>query len=186
MGLWDQFLVVGSESTDVGVPGVPGVQPLGSQGGWQFFRLPVDWSIAPSEAVEQATRTANAPAIGGFVLDSDSAALWFDDAEGRSGWLTINPAYDDSMDELTERWADADARHEAADELARWASANAPKQPSAEEIVARLAGLEDERLSSQIGMPAMLFAEDGLSAVFEDLLGFPSLEATVFSAGRED
>ena len=178
MGLWEQFLVVGSDSNDVGVPGV---QSLGSRDGWGYFRLPGDWSIAPSEAVEQAMQSVNALAIGAFVIDSDSAAIWFDDSEGRSGWLAINPGYDDSMEEFTERWADQGERRAAADELARWAAANAPKQPSADEITAKLADLEDQRLSAQIGVPAMVFAEDGVRAVFEDLLGFPSLDGTVFS-----
>lgn len=183
MGLWDQFLIVGSETADVSVPGV---QPLGSRDGRQYVRLPEDWSIAPAEAVQRATRAGHGAAIGAFVLDSDSAAIWFDDAAGRSGWLAINPGYDESMEDHTSRWADAGARRAAAEELARWAAANAPKQPSGDAILATLAKLEDKRLSAQIGVPAMVFAEDGLRAVFEDLLGFPSLEETVFSVGRDD
>jgi hypothetical protein len=181
VGLWDQFLVVRSESHDVGVPGA---LPLGGHAGWQYFRLPADWSIAPSEAVQQATRAGHAAAIGAFVLDSDSAGIWFDDAGGRSGWMAINPGYDESMEEYTERWADPSARREAADELSRWAAANAPQEPSGEEIVAALTKLENKGLSAQIGLPAMVFAEDGVRVVFEDLLGFPSLDGTVFSAGH--
>jgi hypothetical protein len=56
---------------------------------------------------------------------------------------------------------------------------------SADEIVATLADLDDQRLSAEIGVPAMVFAEDGLRAVFEELLGFPSLEETVFSVGSD-
>jgi hypothetical protein len=159
MGMWDQFLVVGSEATDVDVPDV---QPLGSRDGRQYFRLPADWSFAPSEAVQRAIRAGHGPAIGAFVLDSDCAAIWFDDADGRAGWIAINPGYDESMEEHTNRWADDGALRDAAEELARWAAANAPKQPPSDAILTTLAKLEDKRLSAQIGVPAMVFAEDGL------------------------
>jgi hypothetical protein len=182
MGLWDQFLVVDAQSSDVGVPRA---QPLGSHDGWHYLRLPTDWSIETSAAVESTARKLRASVIGAYVADSDAAAIYFDDADGLSGWIAINPAYGDSPAEHTRRWTDLDARREGADELARWATAHAPRKPSSDEIMAALADLEDDELSTELGMAAMVFAEDGLRAVFQDLLGFRSLDDTVFLVGQD-
>jgi hypothetical protein len=51
--------------------------------------------------------------------------------------------------------------------------------------VAALAELDDEGLTEEVGERAIVFAEDGLRVVFEELLGFPSLDEEVFAVGRE-
>jgi hypothetical protein len=48
--------------------------------------------------------------------------------------------------------------------------------------VAALAGLEDKNLGAQLGERHILFAEDGLRAVFREL-GLPNLDRAVFGTG---
>jgi len=54
-------------------------------------------------------------------------------------------------------------------------------QVSADTILAALADLEEELGESE---RSIVMAEDGLRAIFEDILGFPDLDGAVFMAGN--
>jgi len=54
-------------------------------------------------------------------------------------------------------------------------------QVSADTILAALADLEEELGESE---RSIVMAEDGLRAIFEDILGFPDLDSAVFMAGN--
>ena len=89
--------------------------------------------------------------------------------------------YDDSDEAYTEQWLDPGAHRAAAEALARWAAASTETRPSSDAIVAALADLEDAELGAELGERHILFAEDGLRAVLQDLLGLP-LDRAVFAA----
>jgi hypothetical protein len=179
LGLWDHF--VASRSSEGLAAALPQAQPLGRHGEWEFARLPLDGTIETEDAVSAVVGALDAPAIGAYVLDSDSAAIYFAEPSGVAGYLAINRSYDDSDDDHTEQWLDPGAHRAAAEKLARWAAASTEAKPRAEAIVAALAALEDGNLGSQLGERHILFAEDGVRAVFADALGLPSLDDTVFS-----
>jgi hypothetical protein len=152
---------------------LPVAQPLGRHDEWEFARLPMDGETETPDAVEMAVGSLGVPAIAAFVADSDAAVIYFAEPSGTAGFLAINRSYDDSDESHTEQWLDPDAHRAAAEELARWAAQSTEAKPSSDAIVAALAKLEDAGLSAQIGERQILFAEDGLRAVFE-LLGLPS------------
>jgi hypothetical protein len=58
----------------------------------------------------------------------------------------------------------------AADLLARWAASAAPHHPDGASITAALAAAEDAGLTGQLGERVVMYAEDGVRAVFR-LLG---------------
>jgi hypothetical protein len=182
MGLWDQFIA--SRSSGGLAEALPATQPLGHHGAWEFARLPIEGDTEISDAVGLAVSSLRAPVIGAFVADSDAAAIYFAEPAGESGFLAINRSYDDSDERHTEQWLDPDAHRAAADALARWAAVSTEMTPSSDAIVAALRDLEDDNLGAQLGERHILFAEDGLRAVFQDLLGFPSLDDSVFGTGN--
>jgi hypothetical protein len=179
MGMWTQFVAVGNGTASIDDPRLT---VLGRQGEWLLVRLPEDWSLSPSEAVGSLAAKLRAPAIGGYVADSDAAACWFAPPGGAVAALAINPSYDDSDAAHTRQWIDADQHLTAARALSQWAAQYAPRKPSAGEIVERLAELEDEELSSEVGIRSLVCAEDGLRVIFNDLLGITDLDETVFAA----
>jgi hypothetical protein len=156
-------------------------EPLGQHGEWEFTRLSMEGEVETSDAVEMAVHGLGVPVIGAVVADSDAAVIHFAEPSGASGYLAINRSYDDSDEQHTEQWLDLDAHRAAADALARWAAVSAETKPSSDAIVAALAGLEDAGLSAELGERHILFAEDGLRAVLQDLLGLP-LDRAVFAA----
>src|SRR5207247_7391826 len=85
--------------------------------------------------------------------------------------------YHDSDYEHTEQWVDPDRHREAAAALAAWAAAYAPRKPSEDEILAALEARIDPRLSADVGGRAMVFAEDGVEVIFNELLGIGSIHA---------
>jgi hypothetical protein len=156
-------------------------EPLGQHGEWEFARLSMEGDIETSDAVEMASRGLGVAVIGAFVADSDAAAIHFAEPSGTTGYLAINRSYDDSDEAHTEQWLDPGAHRAAAEALARWAAASTETRPSSEAIVAALADLEDAELGAELGERHILFAEDGLRAVLQDLLGLP-LDRAVFAA----
>ncbi len=80
------------------------------------------WDFGPirriSIAVAAVVRELRVPAIGDFVLDSEAAAICFDEPKGASGHLAINRSYEDSDEELTQLWLDPAKRGSAAEALA--------------------------------------------------------------------
>jgi hypothetical protein len=181
VGLWEHFIA--SRSSAALAITVPVAQPLGQYGAWEFARLPMDGETETSDAVDTVVRTLGVPAIAAFVADSDAAAIYFAEPSGASGYLAINRSYDDSDDRHTDQWLDADAHRAAAEGLARWAARSIEAKPSSDAVIAALAELEDDALSAELGERHILFAEDGLRAVFQDLLGFPNLDRVVFAVG---
>ena len=180
MGLWDQFV---AEKSSGLLPGaIPMSQDLGRRGDWEFVRVPLETGAEAPDLVATAVSELGVPAIGGYVADSDAAAVYFAEPSGRSGSLAINTSYDDSDDEHTEQWLDPDAHRAAAEALCAWAATATEARPSSEQIVEALARLEDERLGRELGGRHIVFAEEGLRAVF-DVLGFPSLDDVVFGVG---
>ncbi len=167
--------------TDAADLGMPSVEPLGEHDGWRYVRVPSD--VGTDAAVENVARLLEAPLIGAYVADSDAAAVYCADGSGLRGWLAINPSYDDGDPQHTEQWLDAEAHKDAAEAVARWAADHAPKKPSGAEIVSALAELEDPDLGAEVGERMLVFAEEGLRAVF-GLLGFASLDEAVFMVGR--
>jgi len=65
--------------------------------------------------------------------------------------------------------------------LAAWAETGTGAKVSADTILAALADLEQDL---EEGERYIVFAEDGLRAIFEDILGFPDLDSAVFMAGN--
>jgi hypothetical protein len=179
VGLWDHFVASRSSGR---LPGaLPRAEPLGQHGEWEFARLSMDGEIETSDAVETAVHGLGVPVIAVFVADSDAAVIHFAEPSGVSGFLAINRSYDYSDEEHTEQWFDPDAHRAAAEALARWAAVSTEMKPSSETIIAALAELEDAELGAELGERHILFAEEGLRAVLQDLLGLP-LDRAVFAA----
>ena len=172
MGLWAERVAVGAGRD---LTGVDGVEPLSQSGDWQFGHVLGNFSQSMEDVVEGVTRRLDAPAIGFYVADSDAAAIYFAGPSSQVGWLALNHSYDDSDDEHTEQWLDPDQHRQAAAALAAWAASYAPLKPSEDEIVAALEARVDARLSEDIGGRAMVFAEEGVEVIFNQLLGIGSI-----------
>lgn len=155
---------------------------VGQRGEWEFSKLPDDFTLDTSEIVERLAAKLEVPVIGGYVADSDAAACYFAPPARAAAMVAINPSYDDSDDAHTEQWTDPALHRAAAQELSAWAARYAPRKPSADEIIEGLSGLEDGELSREIGVRSLVFAEDGLRVIFNDLLGIADLDQTVFAA----
>jgi hypothetical protein len=178
VGWWIQFAAVGNGQS---LPDDFPLTPLGRHRDWEFARLPDDWSLDASDVVERLATTLDAPAIGAYVADSDAAACYFAPVTGKLAALTINASYDDADELHTEQWVNPDLHRAAAQALSDWAARYAPRKPSAEEIIEKLRGLEDEQLSSEIGNRSLVFAEDGLRVIFNDLLGIADIDQVVLA-----
>jgi hypothetical protein len=174
VGLWAERVAVGSGRE---LAGVDGVETLYRSGDWEFGNVLGDFSRPMKDVVERVAARLEAPAIGFYVADSDAAAIYFAGPGSAAGWLAINQSYDDSDEAHTQQWLDPEEHRNAAAELAAWAVAYAPRKPTEAEIVAALAAHEDTGLSESIGGRAMVFAEEGVEAVFNELLGIGSIHA---------
>ncbi len=75
----------------------------------------------------------------------------------------------------------SEASRSAAEALAAWAVAGEGAKVAADTILAALADLEKELDEDE---RYIVMAEDGLRAIFEDILGFPDLDSAVFMAGN--
>jgi hypothetical protein len=157
--------------------GVDRVQALYRSGEWEFGNVLGDFSQSMDEVVERVARQLDAPAIGFYVADSDAAAIYFAGPGSPVGWLALNHSYDDSDDAHTEQWLDPEEHRKAAGALSAWAAEYAPRKATEAEIIAALAALEDANLSASIGGRAMVFAEEGVEAIFNRLLGIGSIHA---------
>ena len=127
------------------------------------------------DVVERVARRSDAPSIGFYVADSDAAAIYFAGPSPSVNWLALNHSYADSDETHTEQWLDPEKHRKAAGALAAWAAEYAPRKPTEDEIVAALAALEDPELSEDLGGRAMVFAEEGVEVVFNQLLGIGSI-----------
>jgi hypothetical protein len=172
VGLWAERIAVGSSRE---LAGVEGVEALYRSGDWEFGNVLGDFSQSMKDVVERVAHGLDAPAIGFYVADSDAAAIYFAGPGSSVGWLALNHSYDDSDEAHTEQWLDTAEHRKAADALAGWAAEYAPRKPTEAEIVAALAALEDAGLSEDLGGRAMVFAEEGVEAIFNDLLGIGSI-----------
>jgi hypothetical protein len=65
-------------------------EPLGQHGDWELTRLSLREPIETPAAVAAIVMELRVLAIGAFVLDSDAAAIYFDEPKGASGHLAIN------------------------------------------------------------------------------------------------
>jgi hypothetical protein len=157
--------------------GVDGVEALYRSGEWQFGDVLGDFSQSMEDVVQRVARQCNAPAIGFYVADSDAAAIYFVGPGSEVGYLALNHSYDDSDEAHTEQWLDPEEHRKAAGALAAWAAEYAPRKPTEADIVGALAALEDAELSRDLGGRAMVFAEEGVEAIFNQLLGIGSIHA---------
>lgn len=112
-------------------------EPLGQHGDWELARLSLREPIETPAAVAAVVRELKVPAIGAFVLDSDAAAMYFDEPKGASGHLAINRSYEDSDEKLTQMWRDQNRRRSAAEDLAACAVAGTGANVSADTIPRR-------------------------------------------------
>jgi hypothetical protein len=172
VGLWAERVAVGSGRE---LTGADGVEPLHRSGNWQFGTVLGNFSQSMEEVVERIARRCDAPAIGFYVADSDAAAIYFAGPSFPVAWLALNHSYDDSDEAHTEQWLDPEEHRKAAGALAAWAAEYAPRKPTEAEIVGALAALEDAELSRDLGGRAMVFAEEGVEAIFSELLGIGSI-----------
>jgi hypothetical protein len=179
VGWWVQFVAIGAGRT---AADEASLLRSAQRGEWEFSRLPDDGWPDTSEVVERLAAKLDAPVIGGYVADSDAAACYFASPKGAAAMVAINPSYDDSDDAHTEQWTDPELHEAAVHALAAWAADYAPRKPSGDEIVERLSALEDEELSREVGVRSLVFAEDGMRVIFNDLLGIADLDEVVFAA----
>ena len=155
--------------------GVGGVEPGRRSGEWQLGNVLGNFSQSLDDVVQNVAHELDAPAIAFYVADSDAAAIYFAGPDSPPGWLALNHSYDDSDDEHTEQWLDPEQHQEAAAALAAWAAAFAPRKATEDEIVATLGALVDPRLSDDVGGRSMVFVEEGVEAIFNQLLGIGSI-----------
>ncbi len=183
MGLWDQFVIARSSDP----VGLAGATQLATHDGWSYSHVPFDVDL--TDAVEEIASRLGVPAIGAFVADSDAAAIVFAAPETALGWLAINRSYDDSDDGHTHQWLDPSRHHAAVEALATWSATHAPRASTATEIAGRIVSIEDDENDEndendgedRAGERHVLFAEDALRVVFQDCLGFATLDDTIFA-----
>jgi hypothetical protein len=156
---------------------VDGVEAAYRSGDWEFGNVLGNFSQPMADVVETVAQRLDAPAIGFYVADSDAAAVYFAGPDTPGGWLAINHSYDDSDEAHTRQWLDPEDHRKAAAALAAWSAAYAPRKTTEAEIVASLAALEEPDLSEEVGGRSMVFAEEGVEAIFNELLGIGSIHA---------
>ena len=185
MGLSDHFIVAKSDAPDCGLSGA---QPLGGREGWQYARAgwrgPDPYRLMDGgDILQVSARALGVPALYAYIIDDAQAAIYWSDGHGSPGWLAIGPSYDsDNPDvEHDRQWNDPIAHREAADALGAWSASFAPKATTGRAIVDALVSLEDAGFAAE-GI-RWVDGASALSAIFEDLLGFPSLYETVYEAG---
>lgn len=174
MGLWVERVAVGAGRE---LAGVDGVETVYRSGDWEFGDVLGNFSQPMDDVVERAVQRLDAPAIGFYVADSDAAAVYFAGPDTPAGWLAINHSYDDSDEAHTQQWLDPEDHGKAAAALAAWSAVYAPRATTDAEIVASLAALEEPGLSEELGGRSMVFAEEGVEAIFNELLGIGSIHA---------
>ena len=136
MGLWVERVAVGAGRE---LAGVDGVEAGYRSGDWEFGNVLGNFSQPMADVVERVAQRLDAPAIGFYVADSDAAAVYFAGPDTPGGWLAINHSYDDSDEAHT--WLDPEDHRKAADALAAWSVAYAPRKTTEAEIVASRAGV---------------------------------------------
>ena len=177
MGLWAQFVIVRSAAP----VGLPHSIERGVHDGFSY----AEFGGKNGLDIVQTFAGRGTPAIAAFVADSDCAAVAWAAQGTESDWLAINRSYDESDDDHTDLWLDETRRRAACEALATW-SQHAPRPTTGDELFAALTRVVDEEASAELdGEPRLLFCEDALRLVFEDCLGFRSLDATVFAAEEE-
>ena len=174
MGLWVERVAVGAGRE---LAGVDGVETAYRSGDWEFGDVLGNFSQPMDDVVERAVQRLDAPAIGFYVADSDAAAVYFAGPDTPVDWLAINHSYDDSDEAHTQQWLDPEDHGKAAAALAAWSAVYAPRTTTDAEIVASLAALEEPGLSEELGGRSMVFAEEGVEAIFNELLGIGSIHA---------
>jgi hypothetical protein len=154
---------------------IEGLRPYAEVDGWIFARTK---GHDPHELILRV-RPVHAPALAGWVYDSDFAYLTGVGAASSypppTFSLVVGVPYTDSAEDESSRalaqLATEAGRSESAATLAAWSEGNAPKPISAGDALAVLS-TEWE------------FAEEGLAALF-DRLGLPNLEQAVFAPPPE-
>lgn len=140
-----------------------GARARGACEGWALARTN---DADPVELAQGLTEKTGAPALGGWVYDSDFAFLGGVGPDGRAFELLVGEPYE--SDDYLERLAAPEGRREAAQALSAWSESNAPRsiQP---EAVLRI--LETNPVFAEEGIVG-LFAELGLpdaNGIFEQL-----------------
>lgn len=151
--------------------------------------------------VSELAQIAAAPAIGGWIFESNLAVVAGAEPEGEGFRLTINDSNHLIEDAAAASWAQTISSPEAiarsADRLAKW-SRHAPRSVAAATIiewtpsVAAYPPWDPERADLFFGGPNpwstyegeeyWTFAEDGVRLLFS-LLGFPPFDSTRSPAG---
>src|SRR6266581_2248663 len=105
-----------------------GTRSRGDRQGWAIARTD---NADAAELTARLAAEANAPALGGWVYDSDFAYLVGNDADGRAFELLIGDPYETDGDpEYTnglEQLASPQARLESAQALSSWSKTNAAR-----------------------------------------------------------
>jgi hypothetical protein len=132
-------------------------RPRGNQHGWAIARTD---NADAAELTARLAAEAKAPALGGWVYDSDFAYLVGNDSEGGSFEALLGQPYKTNGDpeyaKALERLASEQGRRESAEALSNWSQTNAARAMDPEAAL-RIIEAEFE------------FVEDGLAELFEEL-----------------
>lgn len=171
MGLWVQF-VIGRSAQPLGLPDS---SERGVFDGWAYAELVGETGL---EVIEQLAAKGTA-ALGGYVADSDAAAIVWCAPSAEADWLAINRSYDDSDEDHDELWLDLDRHRAACDALAAFSELT-PRRTTGDELAGKITAVVDVEASEELEERRLLFCEDAVRVVLEDCLGFRSLDETVF------
>jgi hypothetical protein len=165
VGLFVEWVMVRAEPEEVEeLFRAGGARSRGACEGWALARTQ---DADPVELSQSLTEKTAAPALGGWVYDSDFAFLVGIGPDGRAFELLVGEPYETDEDYL-ERLAAPEGRRKAAQALSTWSKTNAPRSVQPEAV---LTILEAECVFAEEGI-YNLFAELGLpdaSGIFEQL-----------------
>lgn len=171
-----------------------GAESLGEAQGWCWGRPPEDPDL--DAVVCALARDLCAPAVGGWVADSDCAYLVFATPDGGIGArVAINDTlpFGEPMEGMPDLWGDHSAREAAFEDLARWSSEHAAHAVEASSLLREMPGwpessppydgpffADDDPWYDEGGETGWVFAEDGVRLVYHRL-GLPSIDEAVLA-----
>jgi hypothetical protein len=173
---------------------------LGEHGSWVWAACEIGERDL-DELVAAVARDAKAPALGGWVADSDCAYLVFARPGGDVvARVAINETlpFGEEIEGMEDLWSDQDARRSAFEALARWADEHAPSRIDPAQLAREMPGGPGASPATDAsafgggdpwhevdGVSAWVFAEDGVRLVYHRL-GLPDLDRTVFARGEAE
>jgi hypothetical protein len=159
MGSFDQWVMVRAEADANLRAALGSAEVRGEFAGWTIAKTS---DVDPVDLVAELVRTTHAPALGGWIYDSDFAFVTALNPDGSSFEVVIGKPYEtgdaDETNEL-ESLADEEGRRQSAHALINWTTKNGSAQVDVADVL-------------RIIQKDYVFAEEGVAELVRGL-GLP-------------